>query len=90
MAAGEVELRIAERKPHDVAFEESHVVRRARPRRVEIVDTRVDSDGLGDVGRERESDGSRATAGIECHLVAGERPEQASEAIGEIRSSLLL
>ncbi|HEU5206280.1 MAG TPA: hypothetical protein VFT94_01605 [Gaiellaceae bacterium] len=90
MAAGEVELRVAERKLHDVALEEPHVGRCVRPARVEVVHTRVDADDLRDAGRQGEGDGSCPAPGVERDLGAGERPEEAPESVGELGSALLL
>ncbi len=90
MAAHDVELRVAERERHDVALDEADVGGRVRAAGVEVVGTRVDADDLGDERGEGERHRPRPAAGVERDLVAGERAEQAPDAVGEIRRALLL
>src|SRR5262249_1932536 len=90
MAAREVELRVAEGKAHDVAFDEAHVRRRLLTPDLEVVRSRVDSDDLVDEQRERERQRSRATTRVESNLVPAERPEEPAHAVGEVGRALFL
>src|SRR5262245_45112028 len=90
VAAAEIELRIAERQRHDVALEQPHVRGSRRTAGLEVLGVGVDADDLGHEGREREGQGARPAARVERDLVARERREEVTHALGEVGRPLLL
>src|SRR5688572_547960 len=90
VTADEIELRVTERKCHDVGLLEADVRRRGLASGLEVVGAGVDPDDFRDVRSKRECESTRTAAGVQRGLVPRERTEQPAYSSCQVFASTLL